>query len=489
MNRDLRRLTTLSMIMVLVVFGTTRAAQAFVDDVHGKEWRQLTDTIGLSWDEIAQLCPQDGASACVGSVGGIDLTDWVWATDSQAIELFSYFEPDILTNPAVSGQQYFFTANAFLNAFQPTFSFAITYQAGAQAAGWTSSTDPTGIPVGGSVGWGTTPVSIGGHFGVEPVTSPGEILGVFLWRATGLGTSAVYAYDDLGQLASPAGGTAVANVLANDWIGGVRPTTDTVTLFQLSSSSPRVTLDILAGSVNAAAGVEPGTHALVYRICQTGDLANCDDATVKVTVKPYVIDAVNDQGAASPATGGRAVANVLANDTLGGVQATTASVSLSLNSLSPATEGITLNLTNGSVDVAKGTPAGTYVVGYGICEVANPTNCDQATATVAVKENAITAVNDSVRASSKTGGRVIASVLANDTLAGARATTSNVTLALVSLTPATAGITLDVSNGSVNVLPKTNSGLYTLVYQICEIASPNNCAQATASIDLSGGIK
>jgi len=131
MNRDLRRLTTLSMIMVLVVFGTTRAAQAFVDDVHGKEWRQLTDTIGLSWDEIAQLCPQDGASACVGSVGGIDLTDWVWATDSQAIELFSYFEPDILTNPAVSGQQYFFTANAFLNAFQPTFSFAITYQSGA----------------------------------------------------------------------------------------------------------------------------------------------------------------------------------------------------------------------------------------------------------------------------------------------------------------------------------------------------------------------
>jgi len=54
------------------------------------------------------------------------------------------------------------------------------------------------------------------------------------------------------------------------------------------------------------------------------------------------------------------------------------------------------------------------------------------------------------------------------------------------LTPASKGISLDLSDGSVDVLPKTDSGLYKLVYQICEIASPTNCTQATASIDLSG---
>src|SRR5947208_3501327 len=255
MIRDFARRIPLSVIMALVVAGAARPAQAFVDDVHGKEWRQLTETVGLSWDQVAQVCPQDGASACVGSVGGIDLTDWVWASDSQTIELFSYFEPDILTSPVVSGQKYFFTATTFMNAFQPTFSVALTYQAAAQAAGWTSSTDPTGVPVAGAVSWGTTSVSIGGQFGVEPMSSPGVALGVFLWRATGLGTGAAYAYDDVGQLASPAGGTAVANVLANDWIGGAPATTDNVTLFQLSSTNPRVTLDILDGSVDAAAGV------------------------------------------------------------------------------------------------------------------------------------------------------------------------------------------------------------------------------------------
>jgi hypothetical protein len=59
-------------------------------------------------------------------------------------------------------------------------------------------------------------------------------------------------------------------------------------------------------------------------------------------------------------------------------------------------------------------------------------------------------------------------------------------LSLVSLTPASNKISLDVSNGSVKVLGKATSGTYTLVYQICEIAMPTNCAQATVTLDLSG---
>src|SRR5262245_66178244 len=74
MTRDLARLITLSVIMALVVAGTARPAQAFVDDVHGKEWRQLTETVGLSWDQIAQVCPQDGASACLRSGGAMHPT-------------------------------------------------------------------------------------------------------------------------------------------------------------------------------------------------------------------------------------------------------------------------------------------------------------------------------------------------------------------------------------------------------------------------------
>ena len=82
----------------------------------------------------------------------------------------------------------------------------------------------------------------------------------------------------------------------------------------------------------------------------------------------------------------------------------------------------------------------------------------------------------------------IANVLANDRLGGAPATLANVTLSFVSLTPANSKIRLDLTDGSVDVLGKTESGLYLLVYEICEIAMPTNCARATVRLDLSGGI-
>ena len=79
-------------------------------------------------------------------------------------------------------------------------------------------------------------------------------------------------------------------------------------------------------------------------------------------------------------------------------------------------------------------------------------------------------------------------MLANDWLGNLRATTSNVRLSLVSLSPPSSGIKLDLADGSVDVIKKVESGKYTLIYQICELADPSNCDQATVTLDLSGGL-
>ena len=485
-----RRIAILATLAALSLPAVLHAQQTPVNDNHGKEWRQLVETTGLSWSQVAQVCPGDGVSPCSGPVGGRDLTGWVWATQSQVIDLFSYYTEDILTSSSVQGQQYFFSASAFLTAFRPTFSMFLTYQTAQRADGWTASTDSAGLPVSGGVGAGTTPVSISGAFGVAPGSDPaaaGPGLGVFLWRSTGLRNQAVIANDDAGQVPSPAGGTEVTNVLANDWNAGAPATTANVTLSQESSTSAGVTLNPADGSVRVAAGTEATTHTLVYKICDPVNPVNCDGAAVRVTVPPYVVNAVNDQGSASPSTGGVAVASVLANDTLGTGRATTANVTLSQQS--STNTGVTLDPTDGSVDVAKGTAIGTHTLLYQICETANPSNCDQATVTVTVVPYVVKAVIDQARASSKTPGTAIASVLANDRLGSAPATTANVKLSLVSLSPPNSDIKLDLSDGSVDVLRRTQSGLYTLVYQICEIASPSNCAQATVTLDLSGSGK
>ena len=94
-----------------------------------------------------------------------------------------------------------------------------------------------------------------------------------------------------------AGGPAVANVLANDRIGGIEATLAHVTLTQVSSTSAGLVLDPASGAITAAAGAVVGSETLVYEICEIADPSNCDDATVTVTVlPPYVIDAVNDNG-------------------------------------------------------------------------------------------------------------------------------------------------------------------------------------------------
>jgi hypothetical protein len=453
-----------------------------VDDGHGREWMQLTDSTALSWTQIAQVCPQDGATACTAAVGGRDLTGWIWGTQAQVRELLGYYEPAMLTNPGVSGQQYFFSASTFLGAFRPTFSVFLTYQSSSFAAGWTASTDLSGQPIVGSVSMGTTPVSIGGSFGLGPVANAAEIRsdrGAFLWRSTGLSTNAVIANDDAGQVPSPAGGVTVPNVRANDWIVGVRATAANSILSVESTTNAGVTLDLANGSVRVAAGTAAGSHTLIYKLCALANSTNCDGAAVRVTVPPYVVKAVNDQGSASPSSGGTAVANILANDTLGAAPATLANVFVTqLSSTSP---GVALNQSTASVLVTRGTPVGVYTLLYKVCELANPANCDVATATITVQPYVI---DDSARASSKTGGLAIANVLANDRLGAMPATTSNVKITL--LTPPIPGITFVITTGAVTVAPKTNSGLYTMTYRICEVASASNCDQATVTLDLSG---
>ena len=277
--------------------------------------------------------------------------------------------------------------------------------------------------------------------------------------------------------------TVIASVLANDTLGETPATTSRVRLSVVSSTSAGITLDLATGSVYVALGTLPGTQTLTYRICEIADPSNCDDADVTITVNAFPIDAVNDAGWALR-TGGTAVANVLANDRFAAATATLAKVRLSQVASTDA--GVSLNVATGAVTVAPGTTVGTQTLRYAICEIATPPNCGEAIVTVTVSHLPLSAMNDLARGSSKIANTPLASVLANDRLNGALATTANVKLSFVSLTPVNTMIRLDLTDGSVDVLGKTSSGTYSLVYEICELAMPSNYGRATVTLDLSG---
>jgi YVTN family beta-propeller protein len=288
---------------------------------------------------------------------------------------------------------------------------------------------------------------------------------------------AVNAVND--SATSLVGRVAIPNVLSNDTLNGSAATLTSVALSMLSSTNAGISLDS-AGAVSVAGSTPVGTQILVYRICEIAEPTNCGTASVTIQVLPSAIRAVNDSGTITR-VGGVVVANVLANDTFNGAVSTLANVTLTQTSAT--NPGVTLNLANGSVSVAGATPAGAYTLTYLACETASPTNCGSATVAVTVNQYVIVAVNDSAPGFSNLANTILRSVLENDTLGGAVATTSNVTLEQISLIPANSQIQLE-PDGSVKVLGKTSAGLYSMVYRICEIGNPANCSQATVAISL-----
>ena len=209
-------------------------------------------------------------------------------------------------------------------------------------------------------------------------------------------------------------------------------------------------------------------------------------ATQTRTITLVNIDAVNDtftvtHGLVATTT----TDSVLNNDKVGTRTATIGTVSLTVITPAVGAAGSatpTLNA-NGTVTVPAGTKSGTYYIGYRICStVASISVCDTATATVVVDNPTITADPDTFTITTGTSTK---SVLDNDKIGTATATTNTVSISVVTgATPKQSGTntpTLD-SDGKVTVPNNTPAGTYTIVYQICDKLNSGNCATTTATI-------
>ena len=295
--------------------------------------------------------------------------------------------------------------------------------------------------------------------------------------------AAIVANDDsAGPVPGLTGGTNVTNALTNDTLGGAPVDLADVVFTPTSSSPLTINPD---GSVDVAPDTPAGTYTATYQICERLNPANCDTATVTVTVAAAAIVANDDSAGPVPGlTGGTNVTNALTNDTLGGAPVDLADVVFTPTSSSP----LTIN-PDGSVDVVPNTPAGTYTAAYRICERLNPANCDTATVTVTVAAAPIDAIDDDATATpvhGGNGGMALGSVLPNDTLDGAGTSTGNVLLSFVSATHP--GIMLDTSTAEVRVAANTPAGTYALTYRICERLNPANCDTAVVSVMVAAAV-
>ncbi|TJZ49874.1 T9SS type B sorting domain-containing protein, partial [Sphingobacterium olei] len=270
-------------------------------------------------------------------------------------------------------------------------------------------------------------------------------------------------------------GSTTPSVLDNDMLNGSPVIPAEVTLTPGTSPHTGIVMNP-DGTVTVSAETPAGTYTYPYTICEVLNPSNCDNAVVTILVEAAVIEANNDTPAPVNGKDGGTTPSVLDNDMLNGSPVIPAEVTLTPGT-SPHT-GIVMN-PDGTVTVSAETPAGTYTYPYTICEVLNPSNCDNAVVTILVEAAVIEANNDTPAPVNGKDGGTTPSVLDNDMLNGSPVIPSEVTL-----TPGTSphtGITMN-PDGTVTVSAETPAGTYTYPYTICEVLNPSNCDNAVMTI-------
>ncbi len=316
------------------------------------------------------------------------------------------------------------------------------------------------------------------------------------------------AKDDLfSNINGISGNTNVGNVLNDNGNGADSLNCNAATIDAVNmtivtpatpiGNNPVPSINGTTGQVSVPSGTPAGSYTIVYQICDKIFPENCDQATVTITVDtPFIVAEDDNINAGNGTNGNPNAGNVLVDngngpDTLAGEEITIDEVTMTV--ITPAmgnsegSEVPEIDTTTGQISVPADTPAGTYTIDYQICDVLNPTNCDQATVTIIVTAPPIDAVHDIANivntvtgVNPSTGGPALQNVLDNDSLNEETATLDTVNLTLVATT--NPGVTLNTSNGSVNVAPGTPGGTYALTYEICDKLNPTNCDQATVTV-------
>ena len=277
------------------------------------------------------------------------------------------------------------------------------------------------------------------------------------------------------------GSLNVLNVYLNDSINSIVAASGRVALTVLSSpSEPGVIINASTGKISVFPYTPAGVYYFEYRICDTLNTSNCDTALVTVNVLAPVINANNDNGSANGYNGNANLLNVFSNDSLNNKGTNITQVNLSIISLATH-PGVALNLSNGQVSVAIGTPAGLYTINYKICDTLNPGNCDSASITVNVSQPVIVARADNGSANSYNGNSNLLNIFANDSLNGTLITVGRVNLSILD-TANNAGISLNLTTGNVSVAAYIPAGIYTIRYKICDTLNIGNCDSALISI-------
>ena len=306
----------------------------------------------------------------------------------------------------------------------------------------------------------------------------------------------VIANPESGSADAGVASKAIANVAANDTINGapaVLGASGNATVAK-SGTWPTGVLLQATGAITTTTSTPINVYNVSYQLCDLSSPPNCDTTTDTVTVAtaPSLVPAP-DSGTADFGIGSRPIANVAANDTVGGQPAVLfgsgRNATVSQSATSPWPSGIALNPSSGQVSTSATLQPNVYSIVYNLCDLNNPATCVPETDTVTVIVSSITANPDSGTAIAGVATKVVNNVAANDIVNGAPATLGsggNATVAQSTSPQWPAGIALTPSTGTVKTTATQAPGVYTLLYTLCDRnGPPAGCNTGTVTVSIS----
>ena len=270
------------------------------------------------------------------------------------------------------------------------------------------------------------------------------------------------------------GGNPIGNIFSNDSLNGLPTNLGPVTLSIVSPVNVAgITLNTSTGAITANPFIKAGNYTLIYRICDSLNTLNCDTAMVHIELTAPPIIANSDFISVNSYNGGNNVINIFSNDSINNLVANSINTSLTVLSF-PSEPNIILNPINGRISVFPYTPAGLYTYTYRLCDTANTSNCDTSIAYVNVFAPPIIANNDIGSVNGYNGQNNVVNVISNDSLNNRFTSLAEINLSLVSAA-SHPGVSLNLTNGWVNVAPLTPAGLYQIDYKICDTLNTGSC--------------
>jgi uncharacterized repeat protein (TIGR01451 family) len=298
--------------------------------------------------------------------------------------------------------------------------------------------------------------------------------------------------NDSGLTVSGTPATPVVNVATGDKVNGfaaILGASGNSTVAQKGTWPAGIALDPATGALSTSAAVQPGVYTLQYDLCDKNTPANCNAATITITVSAAILP-VSESGSTIAGTPTTAIANVASNDSVNGFTAAlgaTGNATVAESGTWPT--GIALDTATGAISTTAAVPPGTYNIAYQLCDKNSPANCATMIDVVTVVGD-IEPTTESGIAVSGTPATPIANIAANDAVNGSPATLGAAGNATVAQSGAwTTGISLDTTTGAVSASAAVQPGSYTLQYQLCDTNTPVNCALQNITVIVTASIQ